>query len=63
LIQQLQAHPDGFTINAQTLGADAAAGKKKRLTVRYACNGTNYVLVIPGGKQVSNKALVKNALK
>lgn len=63
LIEQLQAHPDGFTISAQTLGADPAAGKKKRLTVRYAYNGTNYVIGIPGGKQVSNNALVKNALK
>jgi len=63
LIEQLQAYPDGFAINIQTLGTDPVPGKKKRLTVRYEYNGTNHVMVVPGGKDLSNQALVKNALK
>jgi len=59
----LHAHPEGFKISYKTLAADPAPGKKKQLTISYEYKGTNHVLTVPNGKQLSKQALVKNALK
>jgi hypothetical protein len=59
----LRTRVDGFTADAKTLGADPLPGKRKRLVIRYDCNGTNFTLTVPGAKQVTYQALLKNTQK
>jgi hypothetical protein len=59
----LRSRPEGFTVDAKTLGADPLPGKKKRLVVNYDYQGTNHVLMVQAGKHLGRDSLVKNALK
>ena len=59
----LRTRVDGFTADAKTLGADPLPGKRKRLVIRYDCKGTNFTLTVPGAKQVTYQALLKNTQK
>lgn len=59
----LRTQPDGFMVNADTLGADPLPGKKKRLVVKYDYKGASHVLTIPGGKHLDQQTLVNNASK
>jgi hypothetical protein len=63
LVELLHTQPEGFTVNAQNLGADPLPGKKKRLTIHYDYQGVACVLTIQAGKRMDAQSLVKNALK
>ncbi|MGA9877048.1 MAG: hypothetical protein WBQ21_14700, partial [Solirubrobacteraceae bacterium] len=46
----LHKRPDGFAINAETMGVDPKPGKKKRLTIDYSYEGADCHLTVPGGR-------------
>ena len=63
VIELLQASTDGFRVNAGSLGGDPSPGVKKQLTIEYNFTGTNYVLTVPRGGQVSNGILIEHTHK
>jgi tRNA A-37 threonylcarbamoyl transferase component Bud32 len=56
----LRHQPDGFVINAQSLGTDPKPGRGKVLTIDYDYQGQAYTLIIPGGQNVSFQTLLEN---
>jgi hypothetical protein len=62
-IELLQASADGFRVNAASLGGDPSPGVKKQLTIEYNFTGTNYVLTVQRGGQVSNGILIEHTHK
>jgi hypothetical protein len=53
----LQQHPEGFTANAQNLGADPLPGKRKHLTVHYEYLGVTRSYTVQGGQTINLIAL------
>lgn len=57
----LRDQPEGFVVNAQSLGVDPLPGKKKRLVVKYDFQGDFRTLIIPSGKRLSRQRLVHDS--
>jgi hypothetical protein len=63
VIELLQESAAGFRVNAGSLGGDPSPGVKKQVTIEYNFTGTNYVLTVPRGGQVSNGILIEHTHK
>ena len=60
VIELLHSQPDGFIVNAQSLGTDPKPGKGKLLTIDYDYKGHAFTLIISAGKKVSYQTLLEN---
>jgi hypothetical protein len=56
----LSRQPEGFIINAQSLGTDPKPGRGKVLTIDFDYQGQAHALVIPAGENLSYQTLVEN---
>jgi hypothetical protein len=56
----LHRQPDGFIINAQSLGTDPKPGRGKVLTIVFDYQGQIHTLIIPAGENVSYHTLAEN---
>jgi hypothetical protein len=63
VVELLNAHPDGFRTDVQTLGFDPMPGKRKQLVIRYEFKGTNFMATLSTPSQISYQTLAKKALK
>jgi hypothetical protein len=55
----LHVQPAGFKPDTETLGIEPLAGRRKRLTVQYSYQGTNYNFNFPASKMLSVQSLIE----